>query len=139
MKIHQGMATVRTGARISIENVTSFVAREMETSGVANGLLVASVSHTTCGLAVNEDESGLKEDIRRVAERLLAPIAEDGRFAHDCVDDNAQAHLTSILLGHSVTVPVRDGRLHLGTWQSVFLIELDGPRSRRLDVQILGM
>lgn len=139
MKIHQGAATVKTAARISVENVTSFVAREVESSGVADGLLVASVPHTTCGLAVNEDESGLREDIERVAARLLSPIAQQGRFAHDCVDDNAQAHLTSLLLGHSVTVPVRDGRLHLGTWQSVFLIELDGPRSRRLDVQILGM
>lgn len=139
MKIHQGAATVRTRARISVENVTSFVAREVESSGVADGILVASVPHTTCGLAVNEDESGLKDDIKRVAERLLTPMAESGPFTHDCVDDNAQAHLTSILLGHSVTVPVRDGCLHLGTWQSVFLIELDGPRSRRLDVQILGM
>ena len=114
------------------------MARETEISVVANGIIVASVSHTTCCLTVNEDETGLKEDIRRVAERLLLPIAEDGRFMHDCVDDNAQAHLTSMLFGHSVTVPVKDGRLHLGTWQSVFLIELDGPRSRRLDVQILG-
>jgi secondary thiamine-phosphate synthase enzyme len=89
-------------------------------------------------MTLNEDESGLKNDIRRVAERLLSPLAGEERFAHDCVDDNAQAHLTSVLLGHSVTIPVRGGRLHLGTWQSVFLIELDGPRSRRLDVQILG-
>ncbi len=139
MKIHQGAATVRTGARITVENVTPFVARELAASGVSDGLLVASVPHTTCGMAINEDEGGLKEDIRRVAERLLSPIAAERSFSHDCVDDNAQAHLTSVLLGHSVTIPVRDGRLHLGTWQSVFLIELDGPRSRRLDVQILGM
>ena len=138
MNIHHGQALVKTAGRIGVENVTALVRRELDRSKVRSGLAVVSVPHTTCGLAVNEDERGLKEDMRRLAERLLGPLAAEGGFAHNCVDDNAQAHLTSILLGHSITLPVAEGRLVLGTWQSVFLIEMDGPRSRTLNVQILG-
>ncbi|HEY3175166.1 MAG TPA: secondary thiamine-phosphate synthase enzyme YjbQ [Candidatus Polarisedimenticolia bacterium] len=138
MKIHHARATVKTSGSVCVENVTRVVADELGRSKIAAGIAVVSVPHTTCGLALNEDETGLKEDIRGVAERLLTPLAREGGFRHNCVDDNAQAHLTSILLGHSVTVPVAGARLDLGTWQSIFLIELDGPRSRTLTVQILG-
>ena len=139
MKIHQGRVAVKTSGRVSLENVTARVAGEVETSGVRRGLAVITVPHTTCGLAINEDEQGLKRDMQRLAETLLNPLEEtEGGFRHDCVDNNAQAHLTSILLGHSLTVPVVDSRLELGTWQSLFLIEMDGPRSRELSVQVLG-
>ncbi len=138
MKIHHGRVTVKTGGRVAVENVTALVRSEVERSGIAGGVAVISVPHTTCGLAVNEDERGLRQDIRRLAETLLSPLAAQEAFRHDCVDDNAQAHLTSILLGHSVTLPVSGGSLELGTWQSVFLIEMDGPRSRSLTIQVLG-
>ena len=59
-------------------------------------------------------------------------------YRHDEIDDNAQAHLTSVLLGHSVTLSVASGRPVLGTWQSVFLLEMDGPRSRTLDLTFIG-
>lgn len=138
MRIHHTQVAVKTGGHVSVENVTAQVRHELERSRVATGIAVVSVPHTTCGLAINEDERGLKEDMRRMAETLLAPLAADRGFAHNCVDDNAQAHLTSILLGHSVTVPVSDSGLALGTWQSIFLVEMDGPRSRTLSIQILG-
>lgn len=138
MKIHHARATVKTGSHVSVENVTAAVRREVEKSGIGSGIAVVSVPHTTCGLALNEDEQGLRQDMRRLAERLLAPLCTDGPFQHNCVDDNAQAHLTSILLGHSVTVPIAGAQLQLGTWQSIFLIEMDGPRSRSLTLQILG-
>ena len=138
MRIHHAQASVKTTGHISVENVTSLVRRELERAKITTGLAVVSVPHTTCGVAINEDERGLKEDIRRLAEKLLAPLAAERDFAHNCVDDNAQAHLTSILLGHSVTMPVSGSQLELGTWQSVFLIEMDGPRSRSLSIQILG-
>lgn len=138
MKIHHGRVPVKTTGRISVENVTDLVGRELQRSGIEAGFALVSVPHTTCGVALNEDERGLKQDIRRLADKLLDPVAAEGEFLHDRVDDNARAHLTSILLGHSVTVPVEAGRLQLGTWQSIFLIEMDGPRSRTLRVQILG-
>ncbi|HET6374334.1 MAG TPA: secondary thiamine-phosphate synthase enzyme YjbQ [Candidatus Polarisedimenticolia bacterium] len=138
VRIHQARVRVKTTGRIVVENVTTVVAGAVTDAGVARGIAVVSVAHTTCGLAINEDEAGLREDIRRVAGALLSPIAAQRPFEHDCVDDNAQAHLTSILLGHSVTIPVADSRLVLGTWQSIFLIEMDGPRERYLDIQVIG-
>ncbi len=123
---------------MSVENVTALVRREIEASGLREGIVVVSVPHTTCGIVINEDEAGLKDDLRRLAERLLDPLSQERRFAHDCVDDNARAHLTSVLMGHSVTLPLSAGDLLLGTWQSVFLVEMDGPRSRSLTIQILG-
>ncbi|HKY32811.1 MAG TPA: secondary thiamine-phosphate synthase enzyme YjbQ [Candidatus Polarisedimenticolia bacterium] len=138
MRIYHGSSEVRTSGKVTVENVTDPVARLLGASGIAAGMALISVPHTTCGLAVNEDEEGLKEDIRRLAAGLLSPLAREARFRHDCVDDNAQAHLTSILLGHSISLPVAEGALCLGTWQSLFLIEMDGPRARRLNVQILG-
>ena len=138
MRLYHASPTVRTSGHITVENVTARVREAVEASGIGEGIAVVSVPHTTCGMAVNEDEAGLRKDIQRLAARLLAPLAEEQRFSHDCVDDNAQAHLTSILLGHSVTLPISGAALVLGTWQSVFLIEMDGPRSRSLDIRIFG-
>jgi len=138
MRIHHAQVSVKTGGPIAIENVTPLVAGELKTSKVASGIAVISVPHTTCGIVLNEDERGLKEDMRHLAERLLAPLASGRPFSHNCVDDNAQAHLTSILMGHSITLPVIGSRLDLGSWQSIFLVEMDGPRDRNLRIQILG-
>ncbi len=138
MKIHHGQATVKTEAPVSVQNVTEVVTREVGGSGITDGLAIVSVPHTTCGVCINEDEAGLREDIRDMAQRLLSPLRGAAGFRHDRVDNNAQAHLTSVLLGHSVSLSVKDGKLQMGGWQSVFLIEMDGPRSRTLHVQVLG-
>jgi secondary thiamine-phosphate synthase enzyme len=138
MRLYHASSPVQTKGPVSVENVTDVVRREVTASGVAEGIVVVSVPHTTCGMAVNEDEPGLRNDIRRLVERLLDPMAREAPFDHNCVDDNAQAHLTSLLLGHSVTLPVTGGAPGLGTWQSVFLIEMDGPRRRTLDVRVMG-
>src|SRR5262245_51360635 len=114
MRLYHATSAVRTSGRIAVENVTPQVREAVEASGVTTGLAVVSVPHTTCAVAVNEDEEGLRKDILRVAERLLTPVAGKEGFHHNCVDDNAQAHLTSILLGHTTTVPVSDGAPLLG-------------------------
>jgi len=138
MKIHQADAAVKTQGRVSVENVTPAVRNAVERSGIKDGFVLVSVPHTTCGLVVNEDEEGLRRDIVRMVGSLLTPLAGPVGFEHDHVDNNAQAHLTSILLGHSVHLPVSSAAPVLGTWQSVFLIEVDGPRSRRLDIRVFG-
>lgn len=138
MKIHQTDSAVKTQGRVSVENVTATVRNAVERSGIKDGFVLVSVPHTTCGLIVNEDEEGLRRDIIRMAGSLLTPLAGPVGFEHDHVDNNAQAHLTSILLGHSVNLPIASAALVLGTWQSVFLIEVDGPRVRRLDIRVFG-
>lgn len=129
---------IRTPGRVAVVNLTGDVAAALGRAALHEGLVVISVPHTTCGLCVNEDESGLKEDLVRLASRLLRPLESEGPFQHDRIDDNARAHLTSVLFGHSATLPVSGGALGLGTWQSLFLIELDGPRTRRLDLTFVG-
>jgi secondary thiamine-phosphate synthase enzyme len=101
-------------------------------SGVKNGICVVYVPHTTVGLLINEPESGFHSDLLRVLAQL---VPEKGPYRHP--DGNAHAHIKSSLLGTSKHFVIRDGRLILGTWQSIFLCEFDGPRSRKVVVKVL--
>lgn len=116
-------------------DVTGLVQGAVRASGVRDGLAVAYTPHTTTALVVNEREGRLVQDILDWAERL---VPEGAGYLHDASDGNAHAHLRSVLMGTSVTVPVVEGSLHLGTWQSVLFVELDGPRRRNLNVQVMG-
>jgi len=129
---------VRTGGRHDLVNVTDLILGAVRESGVQVGMACASVPHTTCALLVNEDEPGLREDILRLMVDAIEPVRRKGPFAHDRVDHNAQAHLTSLLLHHSLVLPISRGRPLLGTWQSVFLAEMDGPRTRTLRITCVG-
>ncbi|MFH1756279.1 MAG: secondary thiamine-phosphate synthase enzyme YjbQ [Candidatus Latescibacterota bacterium] len=129
---------IATEKRVSVKNITHLIKQALSDAGMQTGICLVSTPHTTCGLMVNEYETGLVHDIERLADELLRPIAESGGFQHDRMDHNAQAHLTSSILGRSLTVPVRDADLHLGTWQSVFIVECDGPRTRTIDLLFMG-
>ena len=129
---------IETSGRVAVTNITDQVREALRGATIHDGISVVSVPHTTCGLCVNEDEEGLKKDLVRVASRLLEPLERSEPFHHDRIDNNARAHLTAVLLGHAVTLPVHDRDLALGTWQSLFLLELDGPRRRRVDILFLG-
>jgi len=129
---------VRTGQGVCLLNVTGEVRAALRSSTIRKGILVLSVPHTTCAVTLNEDERGLVKDLARLAAEVLLPLREAGAFHHDQIDDNAQAHLTSALLGSSLTIPLRDGAPLLGTWQSIFFVEMDGPRQRQLDITVVG-
>jgi len=101
-------------------------------SGIKNGICVVYVPHTTVGLLINEPEPGFHSDLLRVLAQL---VPEKGTYRHP--DGNAHAHIKSSLLGTSKHFVIRDGRLMLGTWQSIFLCEFDGPRSRKVVVKVL--
>lgn len=119
---------VRTDGDIDVVDVTERI--ENELPAVEYGLCTVFVEHTTAALSINEAEPRLLSDLEAFVSGLSAP---DG-WEHDALDGNADAHLRSSLFGRSVTVPVRDGDLALGTWQSILLIECDGPRERSLSV-----
>ncbi len=120
---------ISTDRRRQITDITDQVAESLAGTDLADGLACISVPHCTCCVYVNENESGLVEDTLA----LLDSIGR-GEWRHDRIDNNAAAHLCASLVGNSVTLPVRDGKLELGTWQRVMLAELDGPRSRRVTV-----
>ena len=127
---------IKSTTRLALVNVTRQLEQAVRESGISEGVACAMVHHTTCALIINEDEAGLREDILRLAAELIEPLRARAPFAHDRIDDNAAAHLAAILLQPSVTVPVSRGRPMLGTWQSLFLVELDGPRARNLHVAV---
>jgi secondary thiamine-phosphate synthase enzyme len=118
--------TVSTDARLDVVDVTDDVAAAVE----GNGTATVFVDHTTAGVVINEAESRLLEDLRT----FLADLVPDEGWQHDELDGNADSHLRSLLLGPSETVPVVDGDLSLGRWQSILLVECDGPRERTVRV-----
>jgi secondary thiamine-phosphate synthase enzyme len=125
--------TVRTSLRTELVDVTRQVAKGVEEAGVARGVCVVTVPHTTAGVTLNENaDPSVRSDIEAVLDRL---VPWEGHYAHS--EGNSAAHVKASLVGHSVTLPVEGGRLVLGTWQGVFLCEFDGPRQRTLRVQVL--
>lgn len=124
---------IDTTQRTQVKDVTSEVESAIPNDTQA-GICHVYVHHTTAGIVVNEPERRLLDDI----ESYLAELAPQGAgYGHDSIDSNADAHLKAILVGESVSVPVRDGTLALGTWQSILLVEGDGPRKRRLTVTVV--
>ena len=121
---------VSTEDRIDVVDVTERI--EAGLPAVERGVCTVFVEHTTAAVSINEAEPRLLQDVEAFVAELSAP--EDWR--HDALDGNADAHLRSSLLGRSVSIPVREGELALGTWQSVLLIECDGPRERSLSTTV---
>jgi secondary thiamine-phosphate synthase enzyme len=98
--------------------------------------------HTTTAVFINEFQQALLEDIKSFLEKLVGRIEywrHNDPKVSECNRKNADSHLRAMVLGHTISVPVRDGELALGTWQSVILAELDGPRDRAIHVQVLGI
>jgi len=121
---------VETSDRVDVRDVTSEVEASVP-ADVERGVCTVFVPHTTAGVVVNENESRLRADLTRALDSLVP--RGDG-YEHDAIDDNADAHLRAMLLGESVSVPVSQGSLDLGTWQSVLFVEGDGPRTRSVEV-----
>ena len=128
------MIEVRTKNRVEIIDITSRVQEEVEKSGVKDGIAVVYTKHTTTAIVINENESGLKDDMLDLIEKL---VPQGAGYRHDSIDNNADAHLRALLLGNSVVIPVTNGRLDLGTWQRILFIELDGPRTRKVIVKVV--
>jgi secondary thiamine-phosphate synthase enzyme len=103
------------------------------TARMQDGLCVAFVAHTTAALTTGEVGEGTDDDLLEVVEQVIPRI----RFRHAHDPSHAWSHMASSLLGPSLTLPVSKGRLTLGTWQSVLLIELDGPRERDVHVRLI--
>jgi len=126
--------TVRTRGRTDIVDITSQVASAVRGSGVAT----VFVSGSTAGLTTIENEPGLLEDLREAFERI-APSSRRYHHAETAGDDNGVAHVRAAMLGPSLTVPFADGRLLLGTWQQIVLVDFDTrPRTREITVQLVG-
>ena len=123
---------VPTGSRTQLLDITGIVADELAKTGIQNGTCQVYMPHTTAGLTINENaDPDVARDILSWLARLV-PVTGDFRHA----EGNSDAHIKASLVGFSVTVPVIDGRLALGTWQGVYFCEFDGPRHRHVLVGI---
>jgi secondary thiamine-phosphate synthase enzyme len=117
-------------------DVTAQVMGIVESAGVESGLCHVMAMHSTAAVVVNEThDPNIGIDVIHALDRA---IPERAGWLHDRVDDNAHAHIKAAILGPSEVIPVSRGALLLGTWQRIMLIELDGPRKRRISVQLLA-
>ncbi len=125
--------TLRTSAAQEMVDITDRVQELVQRSGVAEGICLVYVPHATAAIIINENaDPNVCKDILDALGRLIP----DGTWLHDRIDNNASAHIKASILGPSEAIPVRGGRLRLGTWQSIMLVELDGPRDRSVEVEI---
>ena len=133
---------IETSERMELIDVTERLTAFAATAGVAEGVLSVWSLHTTCALFINESQRALHVDIKRVLEQMVERHTDrmhnDPQHS-DCDRCNADAHLRAMLLGHSVTLQVSGGEVVLGQWQRVLAAELDGPRSRSIRLQIMGL
>lgn len=114
-------------------DITADVAATVADAGVVDGLCNVYVAHATAAIVVNEnDDPNVCVDTLDALDQLIPA----GVWRHDRVDGNAASHIQAAILGPGETIPVRDGRLQLGRWQAVMLVELDGPRDRRVLVTL---
>ncbi|NDJ22867.1 YjbQ family protein [Nostoc sp. B(2019)] len=144
MPIINKLLTIETDQGINIYNITPQIKDFIASTSIKNGQVLVFSRHTTTALTVNENEARLLEDVK-VFLHKLAPDSE--RYLHndlhlrDVPEDepmNAHSHLMAMMLSTSEVIPLVDGTLALGTWQSVLFFELDGPRKRTVFLQISG-
>jgi secondary thiamine-phosphate synthase enzyme len=136
VKAHTEYLKFNTKKRRDFVHITPLVESAVTKSGVQEGLAFVSAMHITAAVYVNDNESGLIHDIEQWLEKL-APANPNYRH-HQTGEDNADAHLKSLLLHQSVTLPITKGKLDLGTWQRVFYAEFDGQRDKRVIIKIIG-
>jgi secondary thiamine-phosphate synthase enzyme len=144
MKSHTKYLTFNTRKRRELVRITDEVARCCAESGIEEGMLLVSAMHITAGVFVNDDEPGLHQDIEEWVQRLApGPAADDAEPGpdyrhHRSGEDNGDAHLKNLLIGHQVIVPITKGRLDLGPWQQIFYFECDGRRPKRVILKAIG-
>ena len=142
LRLRAETLTVSTRERLELINITDRLAEQVRRSGVRDGLALVNSLHTTLALFINEFQPALLDDMRNFLEQTVVRGQyykhNDPQFS-DCDRLNADAHLRAMLLGHNLALQVQNGELVLGQFQAVILAELDGPRERSLQLQILGV
>ncbi len=142
MKIFSRTFKVVTDSRVELYNVTDRIRDMVKQSGIKAGFLVVSTLHTTTAVFINEFQAALMADVKTFLERL---VNKHHGYLHNCEDcsdcdrANADSHIRAMVLGHNLTLPIREGAILLGKWQSILFAELDGPRERMLTAQAIGV
>ena len=144
MKSHTEYLVMHTEKRRELRRITERVEACVRDAKVAEGMVLVSAMHITAGVFINDDEPGLHRDLESWVQRLApGPAADDSKEGpdyehHRSGEDNGDAHLKNLLVGHQVIVPITRGKLDLGPWQQIFYYEFDGRRDKRLVLKVLG-
>jgi len=136
MKAHTEYMTFHTKRHREYIHITPQIEAIVRKSGVKEGMVLVSAMHITAGVYVNDNESGLIEDIDEWLEKL-APFRREYKH-HETGEDNGDSHLKALLIHHQVIVPITSGKLELGPWQRIFYAEFDGQRDKRMVIKVMG-
>jgi secondary thiamine-phosphate synthase enzyme len=124
---------VRSRQKYEMVDVTRQVAEVVREAQLSEAICSVYVAHATAAVVINEnDDPNVCTDVLDALDKLIP----QGTWRHDRVDNNGAAHIKAAILGPGETIPVRDGRLLLGTWQAIMVVELDGPKERRVVVTV---
>ena len=137
MKFHTEYIWMNTKKRRDYINITDKIQEIIDNSGIKDGMALVSAMHITAGVYVNDAESGLIQDIDEWLDKL-APLNSNYKH-HHTGEDNADAHLKSMLVHHEIIAPITNGRLDFGPWQQIYYAEFDGQRKKRIIVKFLGI
>jgi len=141
MRTCKSEVKIKTSRRLEILDITEKVEKFVSSSGISDGFVVIWEPHTTAAVVVNENDPELWQDI---LEKFTELVPIKGDYRHNAKyrgiagEQNAHAHILNCLSGPSISIPLVKGRLVLGTWQRILFIELDGPRSRKVILQVVG-
>jgi secondary thiamine-phosphate synthase enzyme len=124
---------IRTTKKYEVIDITRHVADAVRATQISEGLCCVFVPHATAAVIINEnDDMQIGLDLLDALDKVVP----EGGWRHDRIDNNGAAHLKAAILGPSKTIPIHTGRMTLGTWQAVMLVEFDGPRDRNVIVSV---
>lgn len=141
MNMMKDVINIRTHQTYEILDVTDKVEAILAKSKIKEGILVCYVPHTTAAITINEGDETVFEDLLGLLKKW---VPRKGNYKHNAKyagipqEENAHAHIISSIIQPSITIPVTNSELELGTWQRILFIELDGPRNRRIIIKIMG-
>lgn len=124
---------VRTKERYDFVDITEKIEEIIQEDNINQGCVFIFAPHSTAAILLTENEDNLKKDFFDFFQKLVSGL----NFYHNRIDDNADSHLLSALIGQGKILPIKDGKILRGTWQNIFLVEFDGPRERKIVVQTI--
>ena len=124
---------VSSKERYQLIDITDKIEKIVKESAIKDGLVLVFVPHSTAAILLTENEEGLKEDWLDFLKKLVSGFD----FQHNKIDDNADSHILSGFLAQERILLIKGGQIIRGTWQQIFLLELDGPRNRKIIVKII--
>lgn len=131
--VKEKVVTINTSSRVEFQDITSVVKDFLQEVQASDGSVLLFVPHTTAGLTVNEGaDPAVTNDLAAQLEKMVPRV---GGYRH--AEGNSDAHIKASLIGSSLHLPVKDGKILLGFWQAIFFAEFDGPRERRFYLQLL--